>query len=164
MKFDFGKDDGDYSDKRVIADDVDLKDANLVTSRIEGTNLHRVVLDIDMDAALVPSSTPGHHHLYINKSLDWTAYTKLLRALVDAGIVQRGYAEASISRGYSAVRPPWVHKPPPPSPIELARRYLQRAGDHAVLMMRLDEHVEAQHGIAMWLGRAMDVLGIKEPR
>lgn len=126
MKYDFSKKtDGDYDreakepieDPALIEDDVALDDATLLTSRHKwgrardnGKGMHRVVLDIDMDAALIPSSTPGNHHLIIDKTLPWKDYVELLRALSKAGIIQPGYAKASIARGYSAIRPPWVKK------------------------------------------------------
>ena len=104
----------------IIQDDVPLEEANLLTSRHKhgrakagGKGMHRIVLDIDMDAALIPSTTPGHHHLIIDKVLPWDEYEKLLNALADAGIIQKGYAGASIAKGYTAIRPPWEKKEPP---------------------------------------------------
>ncbi|MFE5288116.1 hypothetical protein ACFRAQ_24375 [Nocardia sp. NPDC056611] len=61
-------------------------------------------------AALVPSSTEGHYHLYIDHPMTWDAYRHLLEALVVVGIVQPGYLHASESRGYAALRVPWLHK------------------------------------------------------
>jgi hypothetical protein len=77
---------------------------------IAGTDRHRVVLDLDMPAQLVESTTPGHFHLYIDKELTWAAYLALLFALQKAGIIERGYLRASRARGYTAVRLPWVRK------------------------------------------------------
>lgn len=71
---------------------------------------HRPVLDIDLPAQLIPSSTPGHFHLYIDKPMSWATYVCLLRALEEAGIIEPGYTRASERRGYSAVRMPWVRK------------------------------------------------------
>lgn len=147
----------EYRKGEVLADDVDLHDATLVTSRVQGSRKHKVVLDLDMDAALVPSTTPGHFHLYIDKEMDWYHYANLLRALAQVGIIERGFAEASISKGYSSVRPPWVKKPPPPSPVELARKYLHSAANYA-LSPADSGMIEA--GLAYWLGLAMDALGI----
>lgn len=77
---------------------------------IEEVPMHRPVLDLDFPAMLVPSSTPGHFHLYLDKPMKWTAYHDLLGALAEAGIIEEGYAEASQVRGYSAVRVPWLKK------------------------------------------------------
>jgi hypothetical protein len=76
--------------------------------------LHKVVLDIDMPAVLVPSSTPGHFHLLIDHELMWTDYVILLRALVRAGLVEPGYVKAAERRGFTAVRLPWIRKPAEP--------------------------------------------------
>lgn len=86
-------------------------DANLVSSELLGSDgLHSLVLDIDVPASLVPSSTFGHSHLYINAEMTWAAYTHLLDALVIAGIVEPGYRDASLARGFTAVRLPWIRK------------------------------------------------------
>lgn len=71
---------------------------------------HRPVLDIDFPAKLVPSSTPGKFHLYLDKPMTWPVYEKLLTALADAGIIEPGYANASIDRMATFVRLPWVKK------------------------------------------------------
>lgn len=97
-------------DERRVAD---IDEANIVTSEIAefaGMHIHRPVLDIDFMAKLIPSSTPGHFHLYLDRPLGWEPYKKLLLALAEAGIIEGGYATASIERGYSAVRLPWITK------------------------------------------------------
>ena len=71
-----------------------------------GDRLHRPVLDLDMNAALIPSATPGHFHLYIDKLIPWRKYEQLLIALSDCGILEQGYVDASIDRGYSSARLP----------------------------------------------------------
>jgi hypothetical protein len=68
------------------------------------------VLDLDLPAQLIPSSTPGHFHLYLDVELSHSTYMDLLTALAAAGIIERGYADASRERGYTAVRLPWVRK------------------------------------------------------
>jgi hypothetical protein len=96
--------------------------ANLITSKVRlgtdvesafGTTLHKPVIDIDLPVKVVESSTPGHHHLYIDKAMSWEKYRHLLEALAVAGLVEPGYVNASIDRGYSAVRLPWIHKGEP---------------------------------------------------
>lgn len=89
-------------------------DANLISSKcLDG--LHRPVLDLDIPVRLVPSSTPGNSHLYIDKAMSWGTYAKLLQALQDAGILEVGYAQAAIRRGTSFLRPPGVKKPEAPA-------------------------------------------------
>lgn len=104
---DFG--DSDYDTTSQRADDVE--DANLVTSKVAGRVFrHKPVLDIDFPAQLVPSSTPGHFHLFLDKEMEDETYWKLLEALADAGVIEHGYFKASVRRGFTAVRLPWVKK------------------------------------------------------
>src|SRR5690606_13180081 len=71
---------------------------------------HRPVIDIDFPVKLIPSSTEGHFHLYIDREMSWVHYLGILEALVDAGVVERGYVEAAKRRGFTAVRLPWIAK------------------------------------------------------
>jgi hypothetical protein len=89
----------------------DVDQAQVISSEIVGSmGHHLVVLDIDVPAKLLPSSTPNHWHLYIEKPVTWFQYVNLLRALEDAGIVEPGYVSASIERGNTRVRLPWIKK------------------------------------------------------
>lgn len=87
-----------------------LLDANLVSSALEGDGMHAPVLDLDFPCALVPSSTPGHYHLYLDKVMPWDEYGQLLWALRAAGVLQSGFVAAAISREQTMVRLPWVRK------------------------------------------------------
>ncbi len=103
--------DTDYKD--ADADDVVFvsHEPNIVTSKVNGRpGQHAPVLDIDFPVTVVESSTPGHSHVYIDKPMDWHVYRDLLLALVAAGLVEEGYAEAAIHRGFTDVRLPWVTK------------------------------------------------------
>lgn len=79
---------------------------NLVSSETEEwepgdmplDHLHLPALDIDHAVRVVPSETPGHHHLFIDVPMTWTQYEKLLRVLGDVGILEEGYVSASIVR------------------------------------------------------------------
>lgn len=84
--------------------------ATVVTSEIEGTRLHAPVLDLDIEHALIPSSTPGHAHLFLNVALSWREYRRLLKALARAGVIEPGYVKMSLRQGYSTARVPWVRK------------------------------------------------------
>ena len=103
--------DDDYDSGHELPSTAD--EAEVVTSLDLDTFMHRPVLDLDMPAELLPSSTPEHFHLYIDKPMTLTKYAKLLHALADAGIIEEGYAAASIERGYTSARLPWVKKPEP---------------------------------------------------
>lgn len=82
-------------------DDADA--ANLVGS-LTATGQHAPVLDIDYPARLVPSSTPGHFHLYLDKEIPWGRYQLVLWALSLAGLIERGYFRAGVARGLTFAR------------------------------------------------------------
>lgn len=98
-------------------DTIDMDQAKVTTSMIAQSGLpllpvmHKPVLDLDMPCKLIPSSTPGHFHLYIDQAMSWDAYRALLHALAAAGLIEQGYLNASLARGHTAVRLPWVQKP-----------------------------------------------------
>lgn len=73
-------------------------------------DLHKPVLDIDLPVIVLPSSTEGHNHLFIDKELTWAQYVKLLDVLVEVGIVEEGFRGASVARKHTAVRLPWIKK------------------------------------------------------
>lgn len=64
----------------------------------------------DRDFAIIPSSTPGHHHLIIDVVNTWQAYSNLLSNLAQCGIIENGYEKASKKRGFTAIRMPWIKK------------------------------------------------------
>ena len=110
----------DYAVNEIVED---VRRANIMTDlpymhsgfgalkeRWVDTEQHYVVLDIDHPTQLIPSSTPGHFHLIIEKLVPKYEWIKVLLALSDAGIVQPGYAYASIKAGYTSIRLPWVRK------------------------------------------------------
>jgi hypothetical protein len=105
-----GSDDGSVIDAGVPAD---IHDANVVRS-VDGFygRRHHVLLDLDRQAHLVPSSTSGHFHLYVDmgSGVDEAAYFRFLDAAADIGLIQRGYVNASKARGGSYLRLPWVKK------------------------------------------------------
>lgn len=108
----------EYSDS---AEEVlSLSDANAATSLVVGKRIangaavnrgrHKPLLDIDMPVTVYPSSTPGHHHLFIDREMSWDGYLSLMAALSGAGIIQHGFYAASRRRGFSSVRLPWIKK------------------------------------------------------
>lgn len=100
--------------KYVMPDiEVPLEEANLITSRVEGDpDTHKLILDIDFPVKVIPSSTPGHFHLYLDKEIDTFALENILYVLASARIIEPGYAQSSMQRGYTAVRLPWIKKEP----------------------------------------------------
>jgi hypothetical protein len=71
---------------------------------------HILALDVDYRCKLVPSSTPGHFHLVIDRAMEWHKLVDILNAMAAAGIVESGYAAASIARGQTFLRLPWISK------------------------------------------------------
>lgn len=94
------------------------EDGEIVSSKLAGQPLfqlpgdvkHKILLDIDHNALLVPSSTEGHWHLYIDHELPWSKYCALLLALAEAGVIEDGYAQASMRREQTHLRVPWLSK------------------------------------------------------
>jgi hypothetical protein len=85
--------------------------AQLVSSKMRHRKgWHVPTLDLDVPHELVPSTTPGHSHLYIDVPMPWWKYKLLLRVLAWTGIIERNYAAVSIRRGLSDVRVPWLRK------------------------------------------------------
>ncbi len=77
---------------------------------LEPTRMHAVLLDLDVPAYLVPSTREGHSHLYIDVHVQEESYFKLLDALADCHVIERGYANASKKKGGTFLRLPWVKK------------------------------------------------------
>ncbi len=98
----------------------DIDQANLLTSRVAlkpdeeydifAEPKHKVVIDLDLPAKLVPSTTPDHFHLIIDHEIGEDQYFKLLDVMAECGLIEPGYVHASKDRGYTAVRLPWVRK------------------------------------------------------
>jgi hypothetical protein len=88
-------------------------DANVVSSlRTDGwgPGRHALLLDLDVPACLVPSSTEGHSHLYIDVHIPEEKYFELLDLLASCGVIETGYAVMSKAKGGSNLRLPWVKK------------------------------------------------------
>lgn len=103
---------GSYSDPVTYDIVKDPKNANLISSEVAGTLDHKPIIDIDLPCKLISSTHAGHHHLYIDKVLNWSLYMELLDVLSKCGIIQEGYRNASKARGFSSVRLPWIKKEP----------------------------------------------------
>jgi len=83
--------------------------ADVVTSTLPDGR-HAPVLDLDLPHRLVPSTTEGHSHLYLDVAMSWRRYKRLLKALAKAGVLEPGFVEASLYRRHTAARMPWVRK------------------------------------------------------
>lgn len=123
-----GLDDPDYDenapDDREVVED--LTEANVLSSALidengERTGFHTIALDIDFPVRVRETDTPGHYHLFIDVPTPWEDYANLLDALVDCGVIEEGYANASKEREATMLRLPWVHKSAPepaPQPVD----------------------------------------------
>lgn len=90
-----------------------LDEANCITSESLGYAGYRnLILDLDTPHTFVSSSTKGHHHLIFHRPITRAAELEILGVLTKYGLIQPGYYEANKKRGWSAVRLPWVVKPP----------------------------------------------------
>lgn len=92
----------------------DPESATLITSKLDPAgNYHAPALDLDkMNCMVLPSSTPGNFHLYIDHILTKDQYFRLLDLLGEIGILEDGFVNASKERGYSSLRKPGVKKLP----------------------------------------------------
>jgi hypothetical protein len=108
---------GDYigAYELYTVDTTDLRTASVITSFantwVGGERYHQPVLDLDGEHYYIPSSTPGHAHLYLNcEPIPWELYCKLLDVMAECGILEPKYVDVSKRKGYTAVRLPWVKK------------------------------------------------------
>lgn len=108
--------------KHDVLDPTDRYPANVNISTLENS-MHGIALDIDLPCELIPSRTPGHFHLYIDKELPWKSYLKLLDALVEAGIVEEGWVEAAKRSGHTTLR-----LPPDEYEFQKIRERMQQTG------------------------------------
>lgn len=116
-----------------------IDDANLVSSHVQGLDgFHAPVLDLDKsenpvgvcmfignwlrkrgfpntenDFVLVPSTSPGHFHLYVDVAIPWETYQLLLLRLGEEGILESGFVGVSLAREATFVRKPGHLKPQP---------------------------------------------------
>jgi hypothetical protein len=108
-----------YSNRAPVAPGDKPYQYNLIGSSLPN-GMHAPAIDIDLPCKLYPSRTPGHFHLYIDKEMTWEQYEKILEALTDARVVQRGYYEASKKHRQSFLRAPGIGQPSCTLPAESA--------------------------------------------
>jgi hypothetical protein len=104
---------GEYSgeEHQRIENVQDASEAQLVSSEVlYAPGYHTIMLDIDYNCAVVSSSTEGHHHLYIDKLLEWSAYREILEVLAKHGVIEEEYKNMSLRDGATYLRVPWNKK------------------------------------------------------
>ena len=85
------------------------EDANVVSSHLS-TGLRAPIIDLDFPHQYIPSTTPGHGHLYLNRPISRWREIILLWGLYMGGVIEKGYFIWSIRRGGTFVRRPGVMK------------------------------------------------------
>lgn len=90
--------------------DVDIPRTVLVDNDIQTSSPSLLLLYRPKLARWVPSTTPGHHHVYVDWPVKWWEYQEFLEGLYLKGVIEEGYLNASIERGYTAVRKEGVRK------------------------------------------------------
>lgn len=88
------------------------EDAVLVSSEQLENDGHLPVLDLDIPHHYVPSTTPGHGHLYLDTPLTTFEYGELLEVLQRLRIIEPGFRQGFIERGATFARLPWIFKRP----------------------------------------------------
>ena len=93
-------------------DAADVASSLLKAGPFDAHPRHIIALDIDYPVHVVESSTPGHHHLYIDVpgGVPHEGYMALVSLLAHLGVIESGYAEVSRQRGHTDLRLPWVKK------------------------------------------------------
>lgn len=99
----------EFFHSRAAPDENSTDKANLISSEVQN-GMHMPVIDCDFGIQAVPSSTPGHYHLYIDRELTWPQYRALLDGLYKAGLIQEGWYENALKDKRSYVRLPHVKK------------------------------------------------------
>lgn len=87
-----------------------LADDNYNSTRLDYDKRHYPILDLDFPCELIPSSTEGKFHLYMNKEVTWLQYQNVLTAMAAAGLLEPGFVGASIAAGTTFLRKPGVYK------------------------------------------------------
>lgn len=87
-----------------------LMQSSVISSAVMNSRMHRVLLDIDVPAYQIASSTPGHSHMYFEPLVTWRQYKRVLRALYRAGIIERAFYQAACGAHAGMLRLPWVRK------------------------------------------------------
>jgi len=79
--------------------------------RAQGVDvLSEAVFPLIVPAKLIPSSTEGHFHLYLETEMVWEDYLSLMRSMVEAGLLEKGWVDMSERRKMAMLRKPGIKK------------------------------------------------------
>jgi hypothetical protein len=98
---------GTTTPRKVLVQNVE--DANLVSSLLDNGN-HAPAIDLDFPIHAIPSSTPGHYHLYLELELPWKSYEKLLKVMAEIGVIEKGFYESAKHFKQTFLRLPHIKK------------------------------------------------------
>lgn len=99
----------DYDTKGTRVRVLNPDEALLVGSMCEDGK-HAPVLDIDFPAKLIPSTTEGHFHLYLDKKMSWWKYRIMLYVLYRVGIIEKGFYRVAMNNKQTFVLRPGIDK------------------------------------------------------
>lgn len=68
------------------------------------------VLELAVPIDVVPSSTPGHHHVYLDIEMKWRDYRRLCKRMQKAGLLEREFVKASFRRRMTMLFKPGLTK------------------------------------------------------
>jgi hypothetical protein len=72
--------------------------------RTPGADTMSAIFQLIVPAKLVPSSTEGHFHLYLETEMDWPDYLRLMRAMVEAGLLEKEWVDMNERRKMAMLR------------------------------------------------------------
>lgn len=85
--------------------------STLVSSNsVADPDTHYPIIDLDLPCRLVPSSTSGHFHLYIDAPVGRKRYRELLEALCNADLISEGIILQFDRLNGTFARQPWIAK------------------------------------------------------
>jgi hypothetical protein len=94
---------GGYSEPQSLTF-VSKEGANVVTSLAQPVPpLHMPCLDLDIPCRLMESKTPGHYHLYIDVLMPWREYKRVLKAMMKAGLIEKGWYERALTDEFTTL-------------------------------------------------------------
>lgn len=88
------------------------QDANVVSSHLLDSKKHAPIIDLDFSHRYIPSTTPGHAHLYLDVPISRWRMFFMLWGLYVGGAIEKGYFLWSLRRGGTFVRRPGIGKTP----------------------------------------------------
>jgi len=69
-------------------------------------DIHMAIFDVDLEVQAIPSKTPGHYHLYFDRRMSWRQYKKVMKAMAEAGLVDKQWVKMTIRRKQGMLRMP----------------------------------------------------------